>query len=183
MSLCKSTMEQGLASHQAERHVSCPSEHLLGWMMAGGTCRPTGRGFFISHSPLRASASVSVKVITWATGWTVSQSSCPLTAACRTTGSATLTPTVPTSTSKVSVARAPGLQAWGRGFCKITRKRYYELGQMAWALPRTQGRQWDEWQSTQSWTRSLQTRRKLGGQLLETFLILALPRLPVSVAW
>lgn len=51
MSLCKSTMEQGLASHRAERHVSCPSEHLLGWTTAGGTCRPTGRDFFISLSP------------------------------------------------------------------------------------------------------------------------------------
>ena len=64
---------------------------------------PEKRLFHLSCYPLRASTNVNVKVITWETGWTVSQSSYPSTAACRTTGSAMPMPTVPTSTFKVRV--------------------------------------------------------------------------------
>jgi hypothetical protein len=68
----------------------------------------------------RAGTSVNVRVTTWETGWTVSQSRCPSTAAYRTMGSATQMPTVSTSTSRVSVAGATGPKhlSWGRGLYK-----------------------------------------------------------------
>lgn len=103
-------------------------------MLDGGprsTCvswDPRERALYLFLSPHRAGRSVNVKVITWGTGWTASRSSCPLTAAYRTTGSATLMPTVPTCTSRVSVARGccpKATQAWGRGSVQEQKKKKF----------------------------------------------------------
>lgn len=125
------------ASHRTgEMIILGPSTYLLCRMVARGALVRPGileKGLFhLFLSPHRARRSANVKVITWGTGWTASQSSCPLTAAYKTTGSATPMPAVPTCISRVSVARgcwpkALGFRAWGRDLCKGERKQFFNL--------------------------------------------------------
>lgn len=95
-------------------YAGCGSPGHLGSWDRGVLERLFHLGPLSSH---RASTSANVRVTTWGTGCPASQSSCPWTAACRTMGSATRTPTAPTSTSRVSIAGRRGLkhlsvQAW-----------------------------------------------------------------------